>query len=642
MVRLKPWQWLLLILPIGVVVSFVLIAASLQIHAWGLTWVWAVIGLIFLAWRWLLVHWTKPVANQVETIVATVSRELENQTEQMLRSQSSSPVALQIETMLQQVLTETREDLPIWDDWPTFWQRCQRVVVTVAQAYHPEVKYPLLNIYIPQAYGLIRGTVDDLDQVLDQLAPVLNQVTVGQAYQAYEVYRQLEPSARKLWQVWSWAQWFFNPAAAVARTLSQKSSNQANQQLLVNLSQLLREATLRNLVQRSVALYGGEQLPATFSRGDTRSEKPLSLAKTQTLKEIFATAEPSATVEQTPLNLLLIGRTGAGKSSLINTLFQTEQAAVDVLPNTDEISLYHWQSSNGEILNLIDSPGYEQANRADLRDQVLTYSQKADLVLLVNPALDPALQMDLDFLKTMKINRADLPIVCVVTQVDRLRPLREWNPPYYWQTGTRAKEISIREALTYRLEQLGEDCRLIYPLVTQDAASQRSAWNVDELSLGLMEAISTSKQVRLARFLRNQDARVVAAAKIIDHYAFTMSTTQGLTALLKSPALRYLSMMLTGSELLAVVLVEKIPVEQAPVVIGKLQMAYELFSLLNADPTKQLSFDLLTLWPLFLDNQLPSDQSAWQLGHGLVDYWLKGLSFEQLKAQLCQTSQKQP
>src|SRR3712207_9125065 len=65
--------------------------------------------------------------------------------------------------------------------------------------------------------SLIRGTVDDLDQWMQKLSPALNQVTVGQAYQAYEVYRKLEPSARKLWQVWGWAQWLLNPAAALAR-----------------------------------------------------------------------------------------------------------------------------------------------------------------------------------------------------------------------------------------------------------------------------------------------------------------------------------------------------------------------------------------------------------------------------------------
>ena len=114
---------------------------------------------------------------------------------------------------------------PFWEDGNVFWQRCQTLISAIAQVYYPQTKQPLLNIYIPQAYKLLRGTIDDLDQWMQRLTPALNQVTIGQAYQAYEVYQKLEPSARKIWQVWNWAQWLLNPAAAVA-----KNGNSAHQQ----------------------------------------------------------------------------------------------------------------------------------------------------------------------------------------------------------------------------------------------------------------------------------------------------------------------------------------------------------------------------------------------------------------------------
>lgn len=59
MVRLKPWQWAVLGLPIVLVVGFLLIAAGLQIHEWGISWIWAIVGLLFVGWRWLLVKWTQ-------------------------------------------------------------------------------------------------------------------------------------------------------------------------------------------------------------------------------------------------------------------------------------------------------------------------------------------------------------------------------------------------------------------------------------------------------------------------------------------------------------------------------------------------------------------------------------------------------
>jgi predicted GTPase len=249
--------------------------------------------------------------------------------------------------------------------------------------------------------------------------------------------------------------------------------------------------------------------------------------------------------------------------------------------------------------------------------------------------------MDVDFLAAVKGGVTELPVIGVLTQVDRLRPLREWQPPYDWQNGNRPKEKAIREAAAYRSESLGEWCNRIVPVVTQDA--DRTAWNTEMLSLALVDAIATSKQVRLARFLRDQEARIGAAAQIIDRYSFQMSTTQGLTALLKSPILRYLSMLMTGSDLLARLLIEKIPIEQAPIVIGKLQMAYELYSLLSADrfsPGADLSgkeaaagpgFDLLTLWPLLLETGPDPQPEAWSLGHALVEYWTQSLTVGQLR-----------
>lgn len=619
MISIKPWQIVVLVLPIAAIIIFLLVAAGSQIHDWGINWIWGVVVLVFALWRWLLVRWTKSPIAQIAETIESVNEELSADAELDVAADKQQ----QIVTALEQVIAKTKTDEPVWSDWQTFWQRCLELVDAIAHTYNPEVKRPLLNIYIPQAYGLIRGTVDDTDRAMQKLSPVLNRVSIGQVVEAFEVYRQLEPSARKLGKVFNWSQWLLNPAAAVANQATKKFNSQANQELLLNFGQLFREVALRNLAQQAIALYGDE----TIIIPEVAANPTLPQAQTQTLKSILESVEPQTEVEQKPVNIILVGRTGAGKSSLINTLFQADKAEVDILPSTDRIKNYTWTTPTQETLNLLDTPGYEQVNRPELREQVLEYAATADLLLLVTPALDPALQMDLDFLQTLKQDLPDLNAIAIVTQVDRLRPIREWNPPYDWREGMRPKEKSIREATIYRAEQLGAICELVLPVVTEDLTNHRSGWNTPTLANELIQAIAPSKQLRLSRFLRDLEARSNAAGQIIDRYTRQMATTQGLTSLLKSPILQFISTMTTGNSALAYVLAEQIPVEQAPVVLGKLQMAYELYNLLDADR----SFDLRSIWSLLLENNEVGNNNAWAFGHALVEYWTKNLDAAQLR-----------
>ncbi|MCY7406863.1 MAG: 50S ribosome-binding GTPase [Alkalinema sp. CAN_BIN05] len=614
MVKLKRWQWIVLIAPIALVITFLLVSAAIQIHDWGLSWIWAIVGLVFVGWRWLLVRWTRPVVTQLEHAIAELSETLPG----INGATGAGSKAQRSDAELTKVLTLAQDDLPIWEDWSQFWSRCLGLIGTIASIYAPDAKQPLLNIYVPQAYELLRGTIDDLDQWMTKLSPVLGRLTVAQAYEGYEVYQKFAPSARNVWKLWQWARWVINPAVAITRTATSGLNSRANQELIGNLSQLLREAVLRNLAQQAIALYSGTTGAMTIVEARSEAQSTInsvnSRPETQTLREVMVLAQPASVVEQAPINLLVIGRTGAGKSSVINTLFTEPKAVVDALPSTDKIRSYAWEIG-GDRLQLWDTPGYEQVDRDDLRDQVLHHAETCDALLLVTPALDPALQMDLDFLKSLEA----LPTIVVVNQVDRLRPIREWKPPYDWRSGTRPKEISIREAINYRATLLNAK---ILPLVTWDA--DRAAWGQDDLSVALMDCLDPAKRDRLARFLLSREAKTVAAAQIIDRYCFQMTTTQGLTALLKTPILNFLSTATTGSPALGALLATQVPLEHLPLVLGKVQMAYDLFTLLSNGRRDLMSFDLRPLVQPLLDVTGPPDRNAWAFGQVMVDYWISG------------------
>ena len=670
MVKLQSWQWSILVAPIASVVLFLFISAGIQIHAWGLSYIWAIVGVGFVGWRWLLVTWTRPLIRE-----DAIQEQVDRLSQSFPSASASVPMndvqvaeiqttEIQTERALQAILGDSVNDPPVWQDLNQFRSRCLELVTTIALIHSPGSKQPLLNIYVPQAYGLLRGTIDDLDQWMEKLSPVLNKLTIAQAYEYYEITQKFAPSAQKVWKVWQKARWLINPAAAAANTATQSIGNRANLELLGNLSQLLREQLLRNLTQSAIALYAptaaavraahpapsspvsrpptatpsspGSRPPTTSSPGSAAGgtgEGAGDAAPTAiTLQTLLAQSTPTRTALQTaPLNLLLLGRTSAGKSSLINTLFTAPLVSTDALPNTDRITHYDWQTPDGDRLILWDTPGYEQADRPDLRAQVLTHALTCDIILLVTPALDPALQMDLDLITDLRAQIPDRPIFVLITQVDRLRPIREWQPPYQWETGQRPKEIAIRDALNYRRETLPLVSGL-FPIVTD--GPDRTAWGIDPVAQSIVSSLDPTQQTRLARFLTSLSAQAIAAETLISRYQIQITTTQSLTTWLKSPVFSFLSSLATGTPELGLLLATQIPVEQIPLVLGKLQLAYDLFNLLtaaqNTDQKTARSFNLLALWPALMQSSGNGNQDARAFGRLMVEYWTGGLAADHL------------
>ncbi|HEY9876406.1 MAG TPA: hypothetical protein V6D12_23470, partial [Candidatus Obscuribacterales bacterium] len=120
MVRLKLWQWVVLVSPIATIIIFLMVSAGLQIHEWRINWIWGVFTLLLVGWRWLLVKWTRPAVEQMEAIMAEVTKELESTSGAATALQPGNDAIKGAEVALQEILKVAQDDRPIWEDWQTF------------------------------------------------------------------------------------------------------------------------------------------------------------------------------------------------------------------------------------------------------------------------------------------------------------------------------------------------------------------------------------------------------------------------------------------------------------------------------------------------------------------------------------------
>jgi uncharacterized protein (DUF697 family)/predicted GTPase len=145
-----------------------------------------------------------------------------------------------------------------------------------------------------------------------------------------------------------------------------------------------------------------------------------------------------------PPRLYLLGRSGHGKSSLINALANREVAAVgDVKPTTTQSEFHQIQFADVQAAwEVIDSRGIFEATRPDgaaagtavqqVQDDLLKY--KPDIILHAVAARETrAMSEDVRVAREIRelIKRklgAIPPTVIVMTQADLLKPAREWPP----------------------------------------------------------------------------------------------------------------------------------------------------------------------------------------------------------------------
>jgi predicted GTPase len=270
-------------------------------------------------------------------------------------------------------------------------------------------------------------------------------------------------------------------------------------------------ATISDLAERAI-----DRIPEPQGRS-TKNELLI-------LKELLMDARPP--------KLMILGRRGAGKSSLINAIFGEKVAATgSVLSETGRPAWYSYPSDRGEM-KILDTRGLgdrtrpESSNFQDALQEIFAVllDDWPDAILFLCKAkeVDAHIAQDIANVEAVRKfiaekHRYEAPVVAVVTQVDELDPKRV-EPPYDNETKRSNIETAVRtiqEALTER----GIALARVIPVSTyaeyEDGEKvYDNYWNVDVLVDYLVEVLPRSAQVQMARLTRLRAVQEKLARKM--------------------------------------------------------------------------------------------------------------------------------
>jgi len=145
----------------------------------------------------------------------------------------------------------------------------------------------------------------------------------------------------------------------------------------------------------------------------------------------------------------IMGKSGAGKSSLCNTLFSSPPASVDAVKGCTRLAQQYKTSDGLHALNIVDFPGIGETPTLDniYANLYQHWLNKLDLIVWVLKADDRAWNDDIRCYRRLVSQGANpAHFLFVLNQADKIEPCREWDAAAH-QPSLRQQQ-SLQEKVT--------------------------------------------------------------------------------------------------------------------------------------------------------------------------------------------------
>ncbi|MEZ9954749.1 GTPase family protein [Vibrio splendidus] len=377
-----------------------------------------------------------------------------------------------------------RQQLLVDIEWGNLDQTGLEVLEFVAKKFDKKS----LDFSIPEGLKLFEEVSRRYKLVVREHIPGIEYLKVSYIKAGYEAYDKYGELGQKIVKATIWGNHlknlYLNPLKVVSDLGREQATSSMTRGVVDDMQYAAKQALLDEVAAVAIDLYSGR-----FSIED-------EALKASDVSELD---EQRFAPELEPVRIVLVGQTSSGKSSLINALKQELVAEVDVLPSTDTSTVYNAFVDDNDV-RVVDLQGLDGNPKTEAL--MLKEMTQADVVLWVLKANQSARDLD----KQLKdgfdafyddpknISRKKPIVVSVVNQVDRLKPVDDWQPPYDLENPTSTKAKIIAQALEYNHILLQTD--IVLPLAI---APEKVQFGLDTLRQTLIERIADANNVQRNR-----------------------------------------------------------------------------------------------------------------------------------------------
>jgi predicted GTPase len=392
----------------------------------------------------------------------------------------------------------SQAEMSIWNDSKHYvrlqlvddneWGNLDQIGIQVLEFVAKKFDKKSLDFSIPEGLKLFEEVSRRYKLVVKEHIPGIEYLKVSYIKAGYEAYDKYGELGQKIFKAAIWGNHlknlYLNPLKVISDLGREQATASMTKGVVDDMQYAAKQALLDEVAAVAIDLYSGR-----FSIEDEALQA----------SDVSELDEKRFAPELEPVRIVLVGQTSSGKSSVINALKEEMVAEVDVLPSTDSSTVYSAFVDDNDV-RVVDLQGLDGTPKTEA--EMLKEMTQADVVLWVVKANQSARELD----KQLKdkfdafyddpknISRKQPVVITIVNQVDRLKPVEEWQPPYDFSNPTSAKAKIIAQALEYNRILLKPD--VVLPLAI---APEKVQFGLEALKQTLLERIADANNVQRNR-----------------------------------------------------------------------------------------------------------------------------------------------